>query len=384
MYNYIHFRKMAQIIKIQANPEILSWAREEAGFSIQDLSDKMSITPSRFEEWEKSGKEIPLGILKKIAGYYKRQIAVFFLPTTPEKIEKPKDFRNIANTNEAFSPETLLTIRRTNKYVKLAKEINGWGYWERKYHWELEIKEIIEKTENINNLEVTNWLRKVLKTSLKEQKKFGDYSSSFKEWRNIIEKELGIFVFQFPMPISELDGFSYLIKNNPKAIVINSNALPQRKIFTLFHELGHILKNQSALCITDITDENSKKVEYECNSFAGMFLVPENIIYPIKNEEELTKLSKINKVSREVYLRRSFEKGLISRTDFFELLKQIREHTIIKKKKPNGFVKQTVKSKSRRGEMFYNLVLNATYNSQIDFSTASDVLKLKVNHILNE
>ena len=375
---------MAQTIKIQVNPKILSWAREEAGFTVVELSDKLNISHSRFEEWEKTGKEIPLGILKKIANYYKRQIAVFFLPIVPEKIVKPKDYRNLTNTTDYFSPETLLTIRRTNKYIKLAKEINGWEYWENKYKWKTKIKKILNQNDKINNPKVIEWLRSILKVDFEKQKKFGDYTSSFKKWRNIIEKELGIFVFQFPMPISELDGFSYVIENYPKAIVINNNVLPQRKIFTLFHELGHIFKNQSALCITDIAKENSLEVEYECNSFAGMFLVPEKMVYPIKNEKELTELSQKINVSREVYLRQSFEKKLISRNRFFELLKQVREHTIIKKKKTKVIVKPKVKSKSSRGEMFYNLVLNATYNSQIDFSTASDALKLKASQILSE
>jgi Zn-dependent peptidase ImmA (M78 family) len=377
---------MAQVIKIQANPKILSWAREEAGYSIEELSDKLGITVNRFKNWEKDGKEIPFGMLKKIANYYKRQLAVFFLPTVPDKIKKPKDYRNLAYVTENLSSETLLAIRRTFKYIELAKDILGTKYWENSYSWENSLKNILSSNSKINKEPVISWLRQQLEIDINEQKKFGNnYAKSYNKWRNIIENKLGLFVFQFSMPIEELDGFSYVLDNYPKAIIINSNALPQRKIFTLFHELGHILKNQSALCITDIAkDKNNLEIEYECNSFAGMFLVPDNKVYPISNEEELNILAKELSVSREVYLRQSFEKGLISKKTFFELLYQIRKKTIIRKNKINGGIPPKVKSKSSRGAMFYNLVLNAAYNSQIDFSTASDVLKLKVNHILNE
>ncbi len=377
---------MAQVIKIQANPKILSWAREEAGYSIEELSDKLGITVNRFKNWEKDGKEIPFGMLKKIANYYKRQLAVFFLPTVPDKIKKPKDYRNLAYITENLSSDTLLAIRRTFKYIELAKDILGTKYWENSYSWENSLKNILSSNSKINKQPVISWLRQQLEIDISEQKKFGNnYAKSYNKWRNIIENKLGIFVFQFSMPIEELDGFSYVLDNYPKAIIINSNALPQRKIFTLFHELGHILKNQSALCITDIAnDKNNLEIEYECNSFAGMFLVPYNKVYPISNEEELNILARELSVSREVYLRQSFEKGLISKKTFFELLKQIRKKTIIRKNKINGGIPPKVKSKSSRGAMFYNLVLNAAYNSQIDFSTASDVLKLKVNYILNE
>ena len=186
------------------------------------------------------------------------------------------------------------------------------------------------------------------------------------------------------MPVGELDGFSYAFKP-PYAIVINSsNNLPQRKIFTLFHELAHILKHQSGICFTDLYRENQLKLEYECNDFAGKFLVPDNNVYPIDSVEELTRLSQIYKVSREVYLRRSFENELISPKEFFNHLKTIRETLKTPKAKKEGFaVSPSATSKSQRGETFYNLVVDATYSNRIDFSTATEALSLKINNILN-
>ncbi|MBN3035664.1 MAG: ImmA/IrrE family metallo-endopeptidase [Bacteroidales bacterium] len=375
---------MGSSIKIHANPELLVWAREESGLTPEELAVKLHIPVDRFRQWENTGKNIPLGILKQVANFYKRQLAVFCLPTPPPKIKKPGDFRNLAKDQSGLSGEALLIVRRTSKYLKLAFELEGEEYWKTKYNWLNEADNLLTKKKNITDAEITGWLRNALGISLDQQKKFRSYEAAFKAWRNAVEKKLGIFVFQFPMPEGEMDGFSYAFEP-PYAIVLNNtNNLPQRKIFTLFHELGHILKHQSGICFTDLYRENQLEMEYQCNDFAGKFLVPDNNVYPVDSVEELTKLSQTYKVSREVYLRRSFENELISKREFFNHLKTIREIAKTPKAKKEGFaVSPSVTSKSQRGEAFYNLVVDAAYNNRIDFSTATDVLNLKINSILN-
>ena len=46
------------------------------------------------------------------------------------------------------------------------------------------------------------------------------------------------------MPIEDARGFS-LTEVEPFVIVVNESDAPNAKIFTLFHEYGHILLNQS-------------------------------------------------------------------------------------------------------------------------------------------
>src|SRR3989338_4314747 len=120
---------MPQTIKIQVNPQVLLWARKEAGYKEQDIAEKFHIPLDRYIKWESTGKEIPLGILKAIANYYKRQIAVFLLPAPPPELKKPKDFRNLAVSQAGLSPDTLLAMRLAHKYLELAREILGEEFW---------------------------------------------------------------------------------------------------------------------------------------------------------------------------------------------------------------------------------------------------------------
>jgi Zn-dependent peptidase ImmA (M78 family)/transcriptional regulator with XRE-family HTH domain len=374
---------MPQTLKIQVNPHVLLWARKEAGFKEHDIAAKLHITPDRYINWEATGKEIPLGILKTIANYYKRQLAVFLLPSPPPVLKKPTDFRNLAFSKTELSPETLLTIRRATKYIELSREIVGEQYLNEQYSWQKEIETYIKQEEKVHTHTITDWLRGKLKITIDDQQHFKGYDDAFKKWRNSIERELGIYVFQFSMPDNELDGFCSATEKPPYAIVINSNpnmAKP-RKIFTLFHELAHIFKHQSGICLFDIASE-IQNVEFECNDFAGKFLIPDTSVFPIDNLTDLAELSKRFNVSREVYLRRNLERKFINKRDFFGMLKNIKEQpSRPKKEKKPTKIQRTIISKSTRGEKFYKLILEAVYTNKINYTTASDVLGLNFNHI---
>lgn len=373
---------MPQIIKIQVNPQVLQWARKEAGYKQpEDIAIKLHIPAERYSNWETTGKEIPLGMLKSIANYYKRQLAVFLLPAPPPKLKKPKDFRNLAVSQAGLSPDTLLAMRRAHKYLELAREILGEEYWTNQYGWQKEIEGFLKKGTKVSDEKITEWLRGKLKITIDQQQKFSGYDDAFKQWRNSIEREFGIFVFQFSMPEKELDGFCYAGDKPPYAVIINSDTFKPRRIFTLFHELAHIFKHQSGICLPDITSEK-QDIEFECNDFAGKFLIPDTNVYPIENIKDLAELARRFKVSREVYLRRNFERKFIKEKEFFGFLKDLKEQPPAPKKaKKPGAPTPPVLSKSIRGEKFYKLILDAVYNNKIDYTTASDALGMGFHYI---
>jgi len=83
-------------VELNINPQVLRWAREEAGYGPLEIAGKIDIGTERYKSWEKEGKNIPLGKLKLIANSYKRQLAVFLLPSVPDKISKPNDYRKLS------------------------------------------------------------------------------------------------------------------------------------------------------------------------------------------------------------------------------------------------------------------------------------------------
>jgi len=363
-------------IKVNINPLVLKWAREEAGYSIEEIAEKLSIDTSRYLEWEEKGEGIPLGKLKKIANYFKRQIAFFFLTEVPQKTKKPRDYRNLSNIESTLSKKVLLAIRRSVHLQNLARELEGRDYWVKKIkRWE-GLKRLKNKNEIIGNL------RTLIGIDINQQLKWRSESEAYSKWRLAIEEKLGILIFQFSMPMEELQGFCFT-DDLPYIIVTNSNHSLTGRIFTLFHELAHVIKNQSGMCLVDKVERN-QKVEWSCNTFAGNFLVPSDLLAPINDIKDIARYSRKLKVSREVYLRRLKEERLISDDDFFNMLNDIRATYREFKSKVTRFVPPEVKSKASRGETFYNIIINALNNNKINYTDAAHALDLKIYRLLNE
>jgi Zn-dependent peptidase ImmA (M78 family) len=363
-------------VEININPQILRWAREEAGFDPVEIADKVDIAAERYKLWEKEGKNIPLGKLKAIANSYKRQLAVFLLPTVPNKIPKPKDYRNLSPTDSKLSKRILEVIRDVTYFSETAFELQGETYWKSRYEW-------------IDNLTVQDYslskinesLRDLLDISIYDQLKWKADSEAYKKWRNAVENRLGILVFQFSMPMEEVHGFSITDKY-PYAIVTNSNHSYTGRIFTIFHELAHIIRHQSGICLYERATERQKE-EWECNMLAGKFLAPDNLIEQTNDLKEISVYASKLNISREAYLRRLKEENKISDMNFYNLLEKIKA-TYKKEKKKSGFVKPINKSIATRGETFFNMVVEALYNNQITYTRASSTLDLSVSSLLHE
>ncbi|MES2315317.1 MAG: ImmA/IrrE family metallo-endopeptidase [Patescibacteria group bacterium] len=362
---------------VDINPKILIWAREEAGMSLKQGADKLKIDIEDLLGWE-NGEQLTFSSLEKIAHLYKRQTAIFFLESVPAKIKKPKSYRNLAVTGGNFSPEAMLAVRRTERYLATARDLSSPDYWNNQYVW---LKNFTGKPENIEK--EISMLRDYLEIEAGSSsvKKAEDL---FRKLRNKFEEKLGIFVFQFPMPEKEFDGFSYAFEQFPYAIVVNNQSQPVKKIFTLFHELCHILKHKPGACKNNYIESENVPVELECNNFAGKFLVPTALLKATNSVDEIFSFASQFNISGEVYLRRLVEEKKITKPVFFKLLDLVREKSNSlprKNKKQDGGPSMVIQSKSTRGKKFFETIANAAIGGKISYSTASDLLGLKVGNI---
>ncbi|HLP44827.1 MAG TPA: ImmA/IrrE family metallo-endopeptidase [Candidatus Kapabacteria bacterium] len=136
-----------------------------------------------------------------------------------------------------------------------------------------------------------------------------NYDSAFKEWRKLLESR-GVFVFKDSFKNDSYSGLCIFDEKYP--IIFVNNSMPKsRQIFTIFHELAHLLYRTGGIDVISETffrrlKGDYSKIEINCNRFAGEFLLPESILkeYPIANEESISNLANRFKVSREVVLRK--------------------------------------------------------------------------------
>jgi Zn-dependent peptidase ImmA (M78 family) len=362
------------------NPEILAWARKESGLEINDILSALEIDHPTYQLWEKFGNNVPFSKIKTLAKIFQRQTALFFLPSVPEKSKRPIDNRNLREFHTSLSPETSLSIRRANRYSELLNKLNTLSYYQNTYKWIAEFKEAFIYSNRIDREEIGVWIRKRTGISIDNQVSAQSQSQIYKMWRAAFEEKLGIPAFQFKMPVQEIQGFS-LNDQVPYCIVVNSKHSITGKIFTLFHELGHLLKKQAGICFPEKVSDN-QILELECNAFAGMVLIPREIVKPLDSVDEIFTLSNKLKVSSESYLRRLKGLNQVDDKKFFDLLSEIRDRV---KEPSKGFGRATSIEKviSSRGQHLFDSVTGAAAKNKIPFGLASDVLGVKINHLLN-
>jgi len=367
--------------ELKINPKLLQWAREECGYSPAEIAIRLHIDQEKYLEWESTGTGLDLNDLIALSKALKRQIAFFFLPSVPPKTRKPTDFRNLEPASARLSQKTLLAIRHTAWFQDFLLQLQGVDYYRDKYSWISRFKESF--ADKLDSNKSVLWLRNLLSYPIEEQTA-GDINAaaSYKRWRNSVEQNLGIHVFQFSLPKEEVQGFSYS-DSFPYCITVNSAYPPTSRTFTLFHELAHILNSQSGLCRPDATvlRSDDTAIEHDCNAFAGALLVPDKEVIRARDKDTIYKFASRLKVSSEVYLRRLFALDLVSENEFFLLLDEIRRSVL--PTRPHYPKSPIARSINSRGEALFNSAIEAMNQRKVSYSLAADILGLKINYLSN-
>ena len=90
-------RVMAKRLKATITTAVLTWARQTAGFSLAEAARRLKVKEERLTEWEdpNSGATPSLPQLRKLAGLFKRPLAVFYLQEAPPQFAVMRDLRRL-------------------------------------------------------------------------------------------------------------------------------------------------------------------------------------------------------------------------------------------------------------------------------------------------
>ncbi len=368
--------------KALVKPEILKWARENAGFSIEEAAQKIH---KKYESWEK-GIEIPtIKQLKKISEKFKISLAVFYLQEVPPDFELVHDFRRIdINRKQEFSPKLRYEIRQARQRREQAIELSKDLHYEIKaFNYKININEDPEKA--------GEYLRNLLQINSTEQKSYKNHYDAFNNLRSKIE-QLDILVFQIQnVEVDEMRGLS-IFENIFPVIALNKKDTVTARIFSLMHEFTHLLLGQSG--VSDMIDDGKwfsdedKQIEMFCNRVAGATLVPVKELQTLVRENEKVSLdecteniSKYFNVSRQVILRRLLTYNYIDKKTYQNKQTQYRNEFLKfkletkEKNKDKSFARNMVSEIVKSlGETYINLVLDNYYNKNITLNESSDLL----------
>ena len=300
--------------RVEVKPELLRWARERAGFSVDALARRFP----RLEAWER-GDAYPT--LKQLEGFAKATftpIGFLFLQEPPlERVPIP-DFRTVANVHvDHPSPDLLDTVylcqQRQDWYRDYARSMSEPPL------------EFVGSARVGDDIVVTApRIRHALGFDIEERRRLPTWTDALRRFIGQADA-LGILVMVSGVVGSnnrrhlDPDEFRGFALADPLAplVFINGADTKAAQMFTLAHELAHVWLGQSGVSDAQAVTVPDREIERWCNRVAAELLVPLDLVRNEYDERaglrsELDRLARRFKVSTLVILRRIHDAGALT------------------------------------------------------------------------
>ena len=384
-----------KLVRALVKPEILIWARESAGFTLDEVATRPGL--AKAPQWESGELKPTINQLRIIAKKYKRPLAVFYLQEVPPDFQAIKDFRGLHSEGlRRMSPQLHLQIRaaqeRREIAIDLLEEVGE------------EVPELSTSATLDDDPEIVGArVRSHLRVTDAMQRAWRDRRQAFNGWRSLIE-ESGVLVFQMDnVDTNEASGFA-LSETKLPAIAVNRADAPSRRTFSLLHEFAHLLLAKSGVSefYIDVTrPPETEQVEIWCNAVAAATLLPretfqsQNVVRDQEpnnsfwTEESIDALASVFSTGKVSIVRRLLTLGLTDqafyRTKETEYAKDYAAH--LERKKASyadrefGGRNMPNEAFSLLGHHFIRTVLIPYHSERITLRDVSEYLNLKTKHV---
>ncbi len=272
----------------EVNPEILVWARETAGLTLQEAVAKVGIGDARgvaavdrLAALERGEKEPTRTNLVKMAQHYRRPLLAFYLTAPPPRGDRGADFRTLpakrSPAEEALVDALVRNVRSRQNMVRAALEAED----------EAEPRLFVGALQKRDGERpAIDSLRQVLGNDLDAAMYHSQPTAkqAFRLLRSRAE-DAGVFVllqgnlgsYQTAIDVEAFRGFAIADNVAPFVVINDRDSVPAWS-FTLLHELVHLLLGE-----TGISGANpGTGIEKFCNNVAAEWLLPARMLDEIE------------------------------------------------------------------------------------------------------
>jgi Zn-dependent peptidase ImmA (M78 family) len=247
------------------NPNILQEALRARRLTPAKLSERLGIDPTELSQELRRNPEPKPDFLRSVARELVLPPFAFYMQRLPALEEAIPDFRSPV-------PEPGAKSRETVEAVRLAEGIQN-----SLIQLEAPVVAALPKFTATTEEDIDRFALKArayFSITLEDQQEAKDARTFYVLVRRKIE-EKGILVLQDSFPREDGSGFCLAHDKRPLILINTKQQTRARRLFTLAHELAHVLMGQ-----TGISDPFVRRnaVERRCNRFAGSFLVPESYV----------------------------------------------------------------------------------------------------------
>lgn len=364
-------------------PSVLRWARESQGYSLEDVALHLKREIAEIVAWE-SGDAAPTYAQLETLAYslYKRPLAVFFLPAPPQEMKVKQEFRTLPDFElDQLAADTRYQLRLAHAHQISLRELND-GVNPATH----KIFRDIQLSEKANVQEAAASVRQHLGISVAAQAAWSTSDEALKVWRNVVEG-VGIFVFKHSFKQKSISGFCLADEEFP-VIYLNNSTSKTRQIFSLFHELAHLLLKVNAISKFDDSyiqylPQKEKRIEQFCNALAAEFLMP-SADFAVQletlseiNDPSIQALARRYHVSREAVLRRILDRGMVQQAYYEAKVKQWADETENGGSSGDYYATQS----TYLGERYLQLVFSKHYQGRLTLEQVADYLGVRTKSV---
>lgn len=352
---------MRKSAKIRISPIILKKLRENSGYSREELAKKLEVTVEKILKVENGEDDFTITQIKKLADIYKVPLAAFFSKELPDVPSLP-DYR--INREKKLKPEVFIAIRSAKYLSEEIRELSG------------KVSKI-PSFPDISPEKLAKKFREYLKIEVRE---FKNPSEALEFYKSLLEDKLSVMVIERPLKTEDVRAFS--LRSDLSVIVLNESDEPQVKLFSLLHEIAHLLKHSNGICSIDISEERDD-IERFCNKFAAEFLVPsEDLKRRIEHKEELSdkeisRIARLYGVSTQVMMLRLLDLGYITKETYREFKERFDKEKLKKKSGRRDWEKTFF---NRVGRMALSEINRAYKSGDISFFEAVKILDVNTKY----
>jgi Zn-dependent peptidase ImmA (M78 family) len=250
---------MTKAAAVRVPEGMLTWARDRAHVDLKVAAEKVEHAEVELISWE-AGADAPLSVLRALAALYNVPLSAFLLVKPKQEQSRSVDRRTQAGiahprTNAALAE----ALNRAAGLQSLAEEL----------HDALDVEPFIVVAESDDPEALAEQERVALGVTVEQQLEWETDRDALRNWRFAVERR-GAYVLQ--MPLGETDVRAFSVRGDPPVIVLDRSDWVRARMFSLAHELGHVVIGGSGICDPGAT--HAFGVEKWCNEFADALLAP--------------------------------------------------------------------------------------------------------------
>ncbi|MDA4111294.1 MAG: ImmA/IrrE family metallo-endopeptidase [Thaumarchaeota archaeon] len=368
---------------IAISSKLLKELRESSGYTVESLAEELHRSKDDIKELE-SGRPISVKEMEKLASIYQRPLTIFFNDEVP-KIPSPQDYR--INREKQLSPRVFLAERRA-------------------YYLAERISDLIEEKSRIpdySEIKDPAGLAVRFRNHLLRGEDFEKVKprTHLLQWyKDLLENKLRIIVMEYELSTDGSDDVrAFSLDSEIKVIVLNEKDQPAVRLFSLFHEVCHLISRQSGICFPKERQSEKEKGEGPreerfCDKFASKFLMPSaDVDLQVKTHPKridyggMKKIAGYFGVSRQAMSIELSERHLAKALTYRDYEAKMEEEDEEKEDKKEGDKKRGKKGGIRKGywdDFFHNRVGNfalrtiekAYRDNRVSYRDAMDITGL--------